>query len=165
MESLFRALNEAGARYVVVGGVATVLHGFARFTADVDLMIDLHPTEARKVLSTLTSLGLEPRVPVPAEDFADPAIRAEWISTKNMQVFSMVDRENPMRVVDLFVDHPIAFEEIWRGSEVVDLETTQVRIAGIDDLIRLKQLAGRPQDLVDIEGLEEIRKRQAPDEG
>ena len=38
---LFRELNASGTRYVVVGGVATVLHGYTRLTADVDLMIDL----------------------------------------------------------------------------------------------------------------------------
>ena len=38
-EPLFHALNASGARYVVVGGVATVLHGYARLTADIDLII------------------------------------------------------------------------------------------------------------------------------
>ena len=35
-EPLFRALNASGTRYVVVGGVATVLHGYARLTADIE---------------------------------------------------------------------------------------------------------------------------------
>ena len=39
---LFAALNEGGVRYVAVGGLATVLHGFARLTADVDLMVDVN---------------------------------------------------------------------------------------------------------------------------
>ncbi len=38
-QPLFRALNESEVRYVVVGGVATVLHGYARFTADIDLIV------------------------------------------------------------------------------------------------------------------------------
>jgi hypothetical protein len=42
-EPLFAALEAAGARYVVVGGVATVLQGFARLTAGVDLIVDLEP--------------------------------------------------------------------------------------------------------------------------
>jgi hypothetical protein len=44
-DSLFRALNEGEVRYLVVGGVATVLHGYPRVTLDVDLMVDLveHP--------------------------------------------------------------------------------------------------------------------------
>ena len=39
---IFQLLNEAKVRYVVVGGIATILHGYVRLTADVDLVIDLH---------------------------------------------------------------------------------------------------------------------------
>ncbi len=159
-ETLFQALNDAGARYVVVGGVATVLHGYARLTVDVDLIVDLEETEALKVIDALSDLGYEPRVPVQARDFADAKVRGSWIREKNMKVFSLWDPRNPMRVVDLFVRHPIAFESLWARSEVVHLSTTTTRIASIDDLIRLKELAGRDQDLTDIEKLREIRRRR-----
>ena len=39
-EPVFRALNDAGVRYVIVGGFATVLHGHPRLTADIDLVLD-----------------------------------------------------------------------------------------------------------------------------
>jgi predicted nucleotidyltransferase len=159
-EPLFQALNDAGARYVVVGGVATVLHGYARLTADVDLIVDLEETEALKVIDALVSLGYESRVPVQPRDFADRNARESWIREKNMQVFSLWDPRNPMRVVDLFVASPIDFESLWARSEVVQLKTTTVRIASIDDLIRLKEMAGRDQDLADIERLAEIRRRR-----
>jgi hypothetical protein len=42
-EPVFLALNNAEVRYVVVGGLATVLHGYARLTADIDLVVDLAP--------------------------------------------------------------------------------------------------------------------------
>jgi hypothetical protein len=58
-----------------------------------------------------------------------------------MTVFSLWDPKNPMREVDLFIEHPMAFEELWA-------------------LIALKRLAGRAQDLQDIEALEKIRERQ-----
>ena len=45
-EPRFRALNVTGARDVVVGGLATVLHGYAHFTADADLVVNLTPTPA-----------------------------------------------------------------------------------------------------------------------
>ncbi len=101
--------------------------------------------------------GLAPRAPVAATDFADPLVRAQWVREKGLEVFSMVDRNNPLRVVDLFVHHPIAFDDLWSRSEVVDLNSTSVRIAAIDDLIRLKRLSGRPQDLEDITQLELIK--------
>jgi hypothetical protein len=49
---VFEALNHMQVRYVVVGGLAAVLHGYARLTADIDLMVDLEPEEAKKRPST-----------------------------------------------------------------------------------------------------------------
>ena len=162
-EPLFRALNATGSRYVVVGGLATVLHGYARLTADVDLIVDLAPQPARRLVEALVDLGLSPRAPVDAVDFADPARRERWADEKGMQVFSLVDGANPMRAVDLFVRSPIDFELLWSRAQVMPLESTEVRVASLDDLIALKQLAGRPQDVDDIRQLEQIRRRREGD--
>lgn len=159
-EPIFEALNRAQIRYVVVGGFATVLHGHARLTADIDIVIDLSPEQSRRAVETLTALGFRPRAPVDALAFADPAVRRQWISEKGMQVFSLWDPANPMREVDLFVEHPMDFEDLWRSADVIDLNGTVVRIASIPHLIRLKRLAGRPQDLADIEALEIILRRK-----
>ena len=159
-EPLFDAFNKAGLRYVVVGGVAVVLHGFARLTADVDVVVDLSPEEAAKAVDCLSSLGLRPRAPVDPIGFATPTTRQTWIEEKGMQVFSWYDPENPMREVDVFVSHPIPFEDLWSRSTLFSLGTTLVRVASIADLIQLKRLAGRPEDLTDIEALEEIERRR-----
>jgi predicted nucleotidyltransferase len=60
-------------------------------------------------------------------------------------------------------ESPIAFEQLWARSKIVVLSTTSVRVVSIRDLIALKSVAGRPQDLQDIEALEEILKRQGAD--
>lgn len=162
-EPLFDALNRAGARYVVVGGVAVVLHGFARLTGDVDLMIDLEPTEATKTVQALLDHGLRARLPVDPLQLADPAVRRSWIDEKGMRVFTFVDPTNPLLLVDCFADNPLPFSDVHARSESVRLQTTSVRVAAIADLIGLKRLAGRPQDLQDIAALEEIaRRREGP---
>lgn len=80
-----------------------------------------------------------------------------------MRVFSLWDPANPMVEVDLFAEHPIDFEELWNHAEIIKLTRASVRIASIRDLIRLKRIAGRPQDLADIEALELIlRRREGP---
>jgi len=159
-EPIFLALNDAGARYVVVGGLATVLHGYARLTVDVDLVVDLAPDRARTTIDTLLALGFQSRVPVDAVDFADPVVRRRWIDEKGMQVFSLVDRDNPMRVIDLFVEEPMDFEGLWARAELMPLSSTTVRVASLDDLIALKRQAGRPRDLDDIAQLERIRQKR-----
>ena len=159
-EPIFQALNEAGARYVVVGGLATVLHGYARLTADVDLVVDLAPEEAGRVIQTLVAMGFRPQAPVDPKAFADRTTREQWVREKHMRAFSLFDPANPMRVVDLILEHVVPFEDLWAYSQEAKIHTTKIRIASIDHLITLKRQAGRPQDLADIEQLEVIRQRK-----
>ncbi len=143
-----------------MGGLATVLHGYARLTADVDLAVDLAPEEAIKMIRTLVANGFRPQVPVPPEAFADPEVREVWLRDKHMLAFSLVDQVNPMRVVDLLLKPDVSFDDLLARSEEVALNNTTVRIASVEDLIVLKRHAGRPQDLADIEQLEAIRRRK-----
>lgn len=53
---LCRDLNTAGARYVLVGGFAIILHGYPRFTSDVDLLIEVGEPNETKVLRCLSAL-------------------------------------------------------------------------------------------------------------
>ncbi|HEX4824610.1 MAG TPA: hypothetical protein VFV19_09860 [Candidatus Polarisedimenticolaceae bacterium] len=147
-------------RYVIVGGLATVLHGYTRLTDDVDLVIDLAPEAARRTMEALRDLGLKPRAPVELLDFALADRRRQWNEEKGMRVFSLVDPAQPMRELDLFVENPLEFEMLWRDSVVKDLGECSVRIASIPHLIRMKRAAGRPQDLLDIDALEIIAKNQ-----
>jgi len=155
-EPVIRALNDSGTRYAVAGGLATVLHGYPRMTADIDVLVDLSPQPAGAVIAALTRVGFSPRLPVPAAAFADPAIRQRWIDEKGMRVFSLWDARNPMIEVDLFTEHPINFNDLMDRSVLVDALGTRVRVVSIEDLIALKRLAARPQDDEDIRALETI---------
>jgi hypothetical protein len=159
-EPIFRALDDAGVRFVTVGGVAVVLHGHPRLTADLDLAVDLAPEPAGAAVAALEGLGLRPRAPVDATGFADPEVRQRWVTEKGMTVFSMWDPHDPTRAVDLFVDEPIAFEELWERAVLVPLESLSVRIASIPDLIDLKRGADRPLDRADIAALESILRAE-----
>ena len=130
-EELFRRLNDGDVRYVVVGGVAVVLHGVMRFTADIDLIIDLAPAAAQNTMNVMTSAGFVPHLPLAASEFADERKRRMWISEKNMTVFSMLDRHTPPTVVDFFAESPIDFETLWTRATIIQLETTTVRVASI----------------------------------
>lgn len=162
---LFKALNDAQVQYVVVGGLATVLHGYARMTADVDLVINLERAEAERAVHTLLQLGLKARLPVDPMQFANADTRASWITEKHMQVFSFYDPTNPLRVVDLFVQEPMPYKDMAARAEVMDIDGILIPVCAIDDLITLKRRAGRPRDLDDIRHLEELlRVRKLGDE-
>lgn len=158
-EPVFSALNGASVRYVVVGGLAIVLHGHPRLTADVDIVLDLEPVSARKAMEALKTIGLKARAPVDLAAFADPRQRESWIEDKGMTVFNLYSTANPLLSLDLFVRDPIPFEELWSRSETIDLGGVRIQVASIDDLIAMKRAVARPQDLSDVEALEALKKR------
>ncbi len=71
IETILAALNQENIRYLIVGGLAVVAHGYVRFTADLDLIVDLEEQNIRRALTCLGGLGYRPRAPVPLDDFTD----------------------------------------------------------------------------------------------
>ena len=159
-EAVFKALNDRDVRYLVAGGVAVVLHGHPRLTKDLDLVVDLAEAQALAAIEALTGMGLKSRVPVDPRLFADQPTREAWQRDRGMTVFTMLDPDNPMLVVDLFTQSPSDFEGLWARAKEVPLDTTSVKIVSLDDLIAMKRAVGRPRDLLDITELERIRELQ-----
>lgn len=160
-ERVFDALGAAGVRYVVVGGVAVVLQGYARMTVDIDLVVHLDDENVARAIDALERAGLKPLLPVRARDFADEKIRQDWIENRNMLVFTMRDDSlRPPLVVDIFAREPFPFDEFWRRATPVLIGEREVRVASIEDLVRMKQDSGRARDVDDIEKLTEIARRR-----
>jgi hypothetical protein len=151
--SLFALLNAQQVRYVLVGGLAVVLHGIDRITADIDLALDLGAESVRDAVSALQDAGFRPMLPVDAKQLADPAVRRIWREERGMQVFSFWDPTHSRPSIDIFVESPIAFADLWRDAIEVTLDGIPLRVASVPHLIALKRIAGRPQDLADIEQL------------
>lgn len=113
-----------------------------------------------RTLAALEVAGFQPYVPVLSTDFADPVKRAAWVREKGMIVFSLRPSSG-VPMVDVFLEHPMSFDQLWARSLVVNLRGVPVRVASIDDLIALKRQAGRPEDLTDAEALVEIKRLRA----
>lgn len=157
LSQVLEALSKSGARYLVVVGVAVVLHGHPRFTADLDLVIALEESNIRLAMKALQNLGYRPRAPVGADDFADKSIREGWVRDKHLTVFSLWSGQLPATEIDIFVREPFAFDEAYARALNVDFPFARVSVASLDDLIALKRTAGRPKDLEDIAALEKLR--------
>lgn len=78
-------------RFVVVGGLAMLLQGVDRLTADADLVVDLAAEELADAIRALTASGYRPLAPVDPLALADAAARADWQRSKGMTVFSFWD--------------------------------------------------------------------------
>jgi len=129
----------------------------ARLTVGLDPVVDLRPDSLRRVLAALLELGMRPRLPVDPYDFADPEIREQWRTERNLTVFSMYDPDDPFREVDLFAQDPLPFAELVAQATIVHVEGVPVPVASVDHLITMKRAVGRPRDLEDVAALERLR--------
>ena len=73
---IFQSLNNQGIRYLAVGGIAVIAHGYARLTMDLDLVVSLDDENIHKALVVFSDLGYRPRIPVPMDEFADSRKRS-----------------------------------------------------------------------------------------
>ncbi|MBZ5638171.1 MAG: nucleotidyltransferase [Acidobacteriia bacterium] len=157
IEHVLQALNDAQVRYVIAGGVAVVLHGHLRTTADLDLALRLDTENVLRAVRALSELGYRPRAPVSAESFADEETRSRWVREQGLTVFSLWSSRFPTLELDLFAVLPFNFEDVYSRALRVPLERTEAVVMALDDLIALKRQAGRPVDQEDIRALEALR--------
>lgn len=151
IEAITRALDEAGVQFIIVGGLAVVAHGYGRQTQDLDMVIRLQPETVRAAFRALEALGYRPRIPVTAEGFANPEQRARWIAEKGMTVLNFHSDQHRDTPVDMFVTEPFDFAEEYSFAMVEEIAPgAPVHILRLETLLRVKQEAGRPQDLADI---------------
>ena len=157
IEKIIRALNDGGVRYIIVGGVAVVAHGYERFTRDLDLVIELEKENIFRAMKILQEIGYHPRLPITPEQFSDPALRAKWRLEKNMVVLPLWSDKHERTPVDIFVHEPFDFakEFVLMVRQPV-LGADSAPIVSYQTLIQLKKSAGRAQDLADVENLEKI---------
>jgi len=165
LEAIVRALNGAGVRYLVAGGLAVGAHGYPRATMDVDLVVQLRSDNIVAAFHALAGLGYRPLVPVTAEGFSDKAQRERWIAEKGMQVLNFFSDQHKATSVDVFVTEPFDFDTEYDNALNVDLAPgLPVQFVSIPTLIRMKEVAGRPRDLDDIQHLRWILIDRKDDE-
>jgi len=139
------ALNGGGAEYLVIGGVACILHGYIRATTDVDILIARTRPNAERVLHSLETVGY--------------GFAREWLPEEILKRPITVIGDDP--AVDVFtVAWNVKYEDAVQRSSTVLVEGVRIPLIGLEDLIETKR-TGRLQDAADIEVLEEIRRRSA----
>jgi hypothetical protein len=158
VEAVVGALNGSGARYLVVGGLAVVAHGYVRLTADIDIVLDPGPEALGRAIAALTALGYRPRAPVEFAEFADADKRRQWTREKGLTVFSVFSPGHRATEIDLFVETPFDFDRAYaRAVRFQVADGVEATFVGLEDLIEMKRRAARPQDLEDVESLRSLR--------
>ena len=157
-EEFFKSLNKKHIDYVVVGGVAFVLHGVVRLTADLDLMISLEEKNILRFVNLMNALGYKPKIPVRAEELINPEKRNFWLKEKNMKVFSFCHPHQPLGLIDIFIFEPIDYKTTKANAIKMKIGNFSIPVASIDDLIKMKKISARKQDKEDIKALKKIKK-------
>ena len=155
-EDVLRALDVASIRFVIVGGVAVILHGVPRSTADLDLVIDFEDGHVRRFIGVMAQLGFVPRAPVAAADLASADHRRGWVAGKHMTAFTFQRPGRPLDEGDVLIYRPLALAELAPGADFVEAEGLRLPIVGIRHLIRMKEGAGRAQDVADVDALRRL---------
>jgi hypothetical protein len=163
LEAILAALARHDVRYLIAGGLAVVAHGYGRLTIDLDLVVQLEPANLRRALEALGSLGYCPVAPVPAEQFADPAVRETWIREKNMVVFGLHSAQHPDTPIDIFAAEPFDFDQEFNRALVGEIAPgIEARFVSLETLIRMKAATGRERDQEDVRTLKRLKEK--PDE-
>jgi hypothetical protein len=157
----FKKISKAKIEYLIAGGMAVNFHGIIRPTHDLDLIIHLTKENILKFIRLIEKLGYLSRLPINPIEFAEENKRRNWIEEKNMVVFSFYHKDDSMRVIDVFVEHPKPFDEMYKRRFDVDLDGISLPVVGIQDLVSMKKKAGRNQDKSDILNLRKVEKINA----
>jgi predicted nucleotidyltransferase len=155
---LFQALNKAGVRYLVVGGVAVNLHGYRRFTADVDILLALDAANLEKMETIMHQMGYTERLPVALQELANPARVKQFLEEKGMTAYTFLSAGRERIDVDILAPDSLEFEKYDTGKVLLDIdEGTQVPVIAMDDLITMKKGANREKDIQDVHMLLELK--------
>lgn len=151
-EEMLRRLTAAGVDFVVIGGIAMLILGSARLTRDLDIVFahdDANLEVLGKVLVDLEAglRGVEDDVP----------FVADAKTLRNVQLLTLTTSAGWLDVHKT-VDGAPSYEHLHGNAERFNLGEFSVLVASPDDLIEMKKAAGRPQDLIDIETLEAIKR-------
>lgn len=136
---VFRSLKKNKVKYVVIGGIALILHGVQRATYDLDILIEASEENAKRLLKALIEAGLGLAYDVTVEQ-----LLANEVTLFRDRVHVDVQTSTP----------GIDFNEAWASKMAVKSGKTEAYIVSLEDLIASKKAAGRPKDLEDLKRIE-----------
>ena len=155
---ILNQLHDHHVDFVIVGGVAASLHGGSRVTFDLDVVPSLTPDSWQAAVDLLWSLGARPRIPEPVDRIRDVEQVRRWRRDKGMLALNFRAPDGSTEV-DLLVGESDGFDALRQRAVKVTVNRRTFFVASIDDLVSMKERAGRPQDVLDIAELRDIQKR------
>ena len=138
-QDFIQAMNEAGVRYVLVGGYAVILHGYNRTTGDLDIWVERTEENYNRLVAAFDKFRM-PVFDMSLENFLDP------------QLYDVFTFGVPPVSIDIMLEvKGLLFEKVWATAEWKTIDDVQVKLIDLPSLIQAKTASGRHRDLDDIE--------------
>jgi len=156
IQAILRELVEGDVEFLLIGGVAVGYHGHIRATKDLDVVPATDAGNLERLAEVLKKLEAQVEG---AEEFAqgempDPMepgvleLGGNWV---------LATRLGRLDIMQWIGDHPL-WEELSPAAIEDSIGGLPIKVVAYDDLVRLKELAGRPEDLADLQRLREARE-------
>lgn len=159
-DEIFACLARHGVRYVVIGGLAAILHGSPQLTFDVDICPAKETDNLAKLAAALREMEARIRTP-DAPEGVSFTCDATFLS--RVSLLNLVTRFGELDV-SFDPSGTRGFEDLRTRSLDLKLGTSPVPVAALEDVIRSKEAANRPKDLRTLpllrQLLQEIRARR-----
>jgi len=139
LQVVFESLEKKEVKYLVIGGIAAVLHGVPRATFDLDILIEASSENAARLLEALENAGLG---------------TASLITPESLLMNEITVFEDRVRIDAQTRTPGISFEQAWQRREEMQYNNQRFYVVSRQDLIDSKRAAGRSVDLDDVRLLE-----------
>ena len=139
LKEAFASFQRHEVRYLVIGGIASILYGVPRATFDLDILIDATPENTKSLLDALVEAGL----------YTAELASVEEILENEITIFKDFLR------IDVQTFSPgLVFEEAWSRCNTMEYHGQEFNVVSREDLIASKRASGRDVDLEDVRLLE-----------
>jgi len=139
-KEFIQLLNDNRVRYLVVGGYAVALHGYPRYTRDIDIWVELSEENATHIVEALEQFG-----------FASLGLKESDFLVKE-QVIQLGYAPNRIDIITTLSG--ITFAECYDKRVPVEIDGVKINFIDLDSLRKNKKATGRLQDMADLENLE-----------
>jgi hypothetical protein len=142
--SFLELLGKHGAEYLVVGGYAVGIHGFPRYTGDLDLFVAISRENAARLLRVFDEFGFA-ALGLKEADFLEADMVIE------------IGRE-PIKIQVLTGIDGVTFERCIKDRKVIEVSGIKVPFIGFDSLMANKSASPRAKDKIDADELKRIQR-------
>ncbi len=145
--NVLKALDDQNVDYILIGGIAVILHGYERLTTDIDLFLENKKENIKKLKKALESI------------FDDPSI--EEISSEELNKYPVIRYGTPNGFnIDIMTNIGEIFSYDDLEYETIEYEGIKIKLGTLETLIKMKKDTMRYKDRADYLFLKELQKKK-----